>query len=900
MRRSKSRHSFSEPSGSNPSARHLPGFFSTIKLPENETQGGIPHASFSAHNMAEKRMPPFSFLKRLWPRSERALTDSFAHPAEQMITPEIKRYLENHNWRNLRYPPYQEGYPGLVSGQWFMRNYQHELFDRIIHSVGMPASDLKLYVEPILVNFAELAHMLPASENHHHSGPGGLLRHSLEVASLTLDGCLTTAFDTNETPARRSMRLRRWYVAGIASGLLHDAGKPLTDIRATDFEGNNQWIYAQETLHDWSVRNKLTRYFLHWNSNRHGNHVQVSVAQATRIIPPAVQAWLIEGGHDIYEALLDAISGSGSSPLTELVKWADSASTKRDLNRGSNNGGGNATGVPVPRLVSDAMLRLLSDGTWKINTPGGRVWVATDGIYIVWNQGAEEIVSMLVGDGVVAIPRSPDTLIGSLVEHGIAERAPNGDLYWLVTPHLLRKNGKGPALRCMKLVNPDILFPTTPIPPPVSIGLGKEGKQKDVIAPNDAAGAAANALSEHQEDLFGADLTGDSSVDTDADSSPTPPKETTSSKPARKKKAAPRQAAPVPTTASSGVSLKQAQNPVEDAPVNVDSEPAADETAVIASSQPEEALDAEEEEEAPQEPPASLEEMLLFLSPHSPTADSHQEETLPAAEAEISSHPSDADPQAGSGQGAQELLPRQEKISLNSIMGQGKRTPRTTPSAESKKQKDGEVGHVAEEVPCASSILPADVVSKLTAHECYLLEQQPDLAQKLITATQDPENAALARNKVFVRLGKSSFLAEDIHPLVHAGWLWQDITVEGPALTRTLQSREGFMLTADYSVIYCKLAELDWAIPHLSRLREADIPSLEQAVKSLIEKAVLEEIGGSPVLSLTTYMLTNVAEQFGITSTSLENAVFCFRDAVKVAKRRKIFVRPLYEELPKK
>lgn len=207
---------------------------------------------------------------------------------------------------------------------------------------------------------------------------------------------------------------------------------------------------------------------------------------------------------------------------------------------------------------------------------------------------------------------------------------------------------------------------------------------------------------------------------------------------------------------------------------------------------------------------------------------------------------------------------------------------------------------MANEVPGAGSILPADVVSKLTAHECYLLEQQPELAQKLITATQDPENAALARNKVFVRLGKSSFLAEDIHPLVHAGWLWQDITVEGPALTRTLQSREGFMLTADYSVIYCKLAELDWAIPHISRLREADIPSLEQAVKSLIEKAVLEEIGGSPVLSLTTYMLTNVAEQFGITSTSLENAVFCFRDAVKVAKRRKIFVRPLYEELPKK
>lgn len=108
------------------------------------------------------------------------------------------------------------------------------------------------------------------------------------------------------------------------------------------------------------------------------------------------------------------------------------------------------------------------------------------------------------------------------------------------------------------------------------------------------------------------------------------------------------------------------------------------------------------------------------------------------------------------------------------------------------------------------------------------------------------------------------------------------------------------MLTSDLSVIYCKLAGLDWVIPHLSRLNEADIPSLEQAVKSLINKAVQEEIGGSPVLGITTYMLANVAEQFGITPISLENALFCFRDAVKVAKRRKIFVRPLPEELHQK
>lgn len=61
-------------------------------------------------------MRPFSFLKRLWPRSERALTDGFAHPAEQMITPEIKRYLENHNWRNLRYPRIKRAIRAWLAG----------------------------------------------------------------------------------------------------------------------------------------------------------------------------------------------------------------------------------------------------------------------------------------------------------------------------------------------------------------------------------------------------------------------------------------------------------------------------------------------------------------------------------------------------------------------------------------------------------------------------------------------------------------------------------------------------------------------------------------------------------------------------------------------------------------
>ncbi|QQE91257.1 TraI domain-containing protein (plasmid) [Azotobacter chroococcum] len=136
----------------------------------------------------------------------------------------------------------------------------------------------------------------------------------------------------------------------------------------------------------------------------------------------------------MYDALLDAIAGNRNpAPLTELVRWADSASVKRDLLKGPSHARGGDTGVPVIRLVSDAMLRLLSTGRWTVNVPGSRVWVATDGVYIAWHSAAEEIVSLLVKDGIVAIPRSPETLLAILAilaDHGLAQRRDDGDLYW--------------------------------------------------------------------------------------------------------------------------------------------------------------------------------------------------------------------------------------------------------------------------------------------------------------------------------------------------------------------------------------------------------------------------------------------------------------------------------------
>ncbi|MDV7211329.1 MobH family relaxase [Azotobacter beijerinckii] len=777
------------------------------------------------------------------------------HPAEQLIPPELRPYLENHNWRNLRYPPYQEGYPGKVTGEWLMRHYQRKLIDRIAGSIGLPKDEYQRYVEPILINFAELAHLLPASEHHHHAGPGGLLRHSLEVANLTLDGCLTTAFDTAETPARRSTRRWRWNVAGVAAGLLHDAGKALTDLRATDFEGKLEWSPEQETLHQWAGRHKLDRYFLHWNAQRHEKHIQASVALVSTLIPAEARAWIQGGGRDIYDALLDAIAGNANrAPLTELVRRSDSASVKRDLLKGPSHARGGDTGVPVIRLVSDAMLRLLSTGRWTVNVPGSRVWVATDGVYIAWHSAAEEIVSLLVKDGIVAIPRSPETLLAILADHGLAQRRDDGDLYWLVTPQALCRNGKGPALRCLKLSSPDVLFPHVPVPPPTSILLGKEGEQVELIAPNEKTPfdrekpvSAPTAVAVGRPVLEAGEAT------------PSRPNA---------------EPAPEPTRSVISTPSRPAEPCIPSTP---------DPAAVKAQPKPA-ALEWANQNAQPGEndPDTAPERRKPATSPSVPVA-----ESLPMAHAlsDFASEPQPAE------------FPRKNargQISLAELLGepsppplpQNLPQPRPEPSRPRLKLQ----GHAAGRVTPSQE-------ARLTLAEIALLNAQPVLAGKFVACLDRVEELRPVADRVFVPLYKTSFDDGDLQLLFDSDWLWRDFTQEGAPLTRRVNRRRGFLLTIPLSALFCQLGELDWGIPDIGSLAEAKIARYHGYLAAVLEKARPETLGDVDTLAISESQVEALARQLKAFPEDVEAAVLSLRDAVRIPVRKTLYIRARPEEV---
>lgn len=420
------------------------------------------------------------------------LVDSrYEKPAYKNIPEQLLRILSNPAYR--RETPYQDGYYGPISGELIMRKFQGKLFGKLKRQSGVSPEEYKSYLEPILLAYAELVHLLPASQHHHHNNPSGLLRHGLETACFMLDWMVLTKFDHELTPGAASMRLRRWYVAGIIAALFHDAGKPLTDMRVLNFEGDKEWLMGRLTIHEWAVANNITEYFITWIKGRDQKHKMHTALLIGTFVTAEIREWLIEGGRDIWDALISATSDQ-PGPLTRAVKVADSRSVKADRQLCGSTNGGTAGSHSIQHLCVDTMRFLANHGTWTFNNPGSRLWKTTEGVFLAWSTGSQEIIQHVTRDSASNFPRTDASLLAAMSERELIERDANGSMIWFVAPHVLKKNGAVPSLRCVKLQRPEEIFPDTLDElAPVSATIGRGDEARNYPASSTAGGLAKPA-----------------------------------------------------------------------------------------------------------------------------------------------------------------------------------------------------------------------------------------------------------------------------------------------------------------------------------------------------------------------------------------------------------------------
>jgi len=136
---------------------------------------------------------------------------------------------------------------------------------------------------PCIRRYAEYVYLLPASENHHQNGEGGLFAHGLDTTVRALMSYNTKGVsirDENQYKMKKETReeAKRWRLALFVAALAHDAGKAFSaDVSVSKPVSNGKtlvryWDAYEEPLFHFLEKEDDYNFNLKWVEGRGTSH----------------------------------------------------------------------------------------------------------------------------------------------------------------------------------------------------------------------------------------------------------------------------------------------------------------------------------------------------------------------------------------------------------------------------------------------------------------------------------------------------------------------------------------------------------------------------------------------------------------------------------------------------
>lgn len=378
---------------------------------------------------------------------------------------------------------------------------QTETIDKIRASSPLLPSEFTQLVVPVLQRYAAWVHLLPASESHHHYGPGGLLSHGLEVAMHAARMSDGKAVGIELPPSDRARYAPRWKVASMLAGLLHDLGKPLVDVGATDIDRTMTWPAQAGPIYGWLQEHGLTHYQFYWRpGSRHERHKPVGTAVSREVIGPELLRWLSdEPTQSVVDLMMLSIAQGKTrgNLMSVIVSDADSMSVEADLRKLAEKSRATGQGAlnSAASLVIAEIRSAVDDGTLPINKNGRPLWWTSEGLVGLYPAVLDEVIPRLASKKIAGIPSSRPELAKLLCETGFVEPATgtdeDGEEHQSHTWEMTMTVGHGdiqikpPALRVLKFAKPEFVLGALPLPPPHDAQVKSPllgNKEKDALA----------------------------------------------------------------------------------------------------------------------------------------------------------------------------------------------------------------------------------------------------------------------------------------------------------------------------------------------------------------------------------------------------------------------------------
>jgi integrating conjugative element relaxase (TIGR03760 family) len=267
--------------------------------------------------------------------------------------------------------------------------------------IGISRANFTKDVLPAIRAVVEFTQQLPASQSHHHANPGGLAQHVLDVARRALAIRGGRELPVGCSPEERSRRKHRWSVGVFLGALLHDIGKPITDVIVQFKTQSSSDPIRWQPLTGSMLEMGLTHYTVTFpvsGEREYRAHEKLGIVLLQRCVPGHVLSWLGEDA-GLMQSLFALLSGDPekSGVLAEIVRQADMESTAHNLRHGSRVRFSAAKQTPLIEVLMQRLRHLLShvDGvSIPLNASGAGGFVGTDYTWLV----VPRVVDMLVDD----------------------------------------------------------------------------------------------------------------------------------------------------------------------------------------------------------------------------------------------------------------------------------------------------------------------------------------------------------------------------------------------------------------------------------------------------------------------------------------------------------------------
>ncbi len=181
----------------------------------------------------------------------------------------------------------------------------------------------EIYRRP-LANYAELVQQLPASENHHHAHPGGMIDHGLEIVAYALKVRQTYLLPIGAAPESQSAQAEAWSAAAAYGALAHDIGKIVVDLQVELQDGS--------TWHPWNGPINQPYRFKYVKSREYQLHGAASALLIHQLLPRTALDWLSRFP-ELWAQLIYLFAGQyeHAGILGEIIVKADQASVAQEL-----------------------------------------------------------------------------------------------------------------------------------------------------------------------------------------------------------------------------------------------------------------------------------------------------------------------------------------------------------------------------------------------------------------------------------------------------------------------------------------------------------------------------------------------------------------------------------------